>query len=274
MSNISQERLDLLREIELVNARILEMNRAAATASGEERQNLENRIAQHETILEANRRQLAILNSIKAKTKESLTNFDAIDDTMASIGNTLQNNRELQNTFNTLLDSTKTKLSSVAAIVEASEFDDRQLGHIDAAGKAYANMNTSIAAAASNLQNGRISQQEYNDIVRQSVEAFDSMVSAIDTSTQAGRDLVEVFTRGRQEVESFNQAAQRSSAALDNMNMAVDQLGSSGIPLAKEFSNALGDIVNTGKLGKAALVALGAAAGKLAYDYFGAGTKH
>lgn len=273
MSNISQERLDLLREIELVNARILEMNRAAATASGEERQNLENRIAQHETILEANRRQLAILNSIKNKTKESLTNFDAIDDTMASIGNTLQNNRELQNTFNTLLDSTKTKLSSIATIVEASEFDDRQLGHIDAAGKAYANMNTSIAAAASNLQNGKISQQEYNEIVRQSVEAFDDLVSMIDTSTQAGQDLVKTFMEGRQVVESFNQAAKRSSAALDNMNMAVDQLGSSGIPLAREFGDALGDIVNTGKLGKAALVALGAAAGKLAYDYFGAGTK-
>ena len=92
MSNISQERLDLLREIELVNARILEMNRAAATASGEERQNLENRIAQHETILQMNRDQLAVLNSIKNKTKENLTNFDSIDDAISSIGNTLQNN--------------------------------------------------------------------------------------------------------------------------------------------------------------------------------------
>lgn len=274
MSNISQERLDLLREIELVNARILEMNRAAATASGEEKQNLENRIAQHETILEANRRQLAILNSIKAKTKESLTNFDAIDDTMASIGNTLQKNRELQNTFNTLLDSTKTKLSSVAAIVEASEFDDRQLGHIDAAGKAYANMNTSIAAAASNLQNGRVTQQEYNDIVRQSVETFDSLVSAIDTSTAAGRDLVEVFTRGRQEVESFNQAAKRSSAALDTMNTAIDQVGSSGIPLTQEFGNVLKNVVEGNADGaRIALTALGAAAGKLAFDYFGADYK-
>ena len=158
-------------------------------------------------------------------------------------------------------------------MVEASTFDDRQLGHIDAAGKAYANMNTSIASAASNLQNGRISQQEYNEIVRQSVQNFDDLLSAIDTSTQAGQDLVEVFRRGREEVESFNQAAQRSTAALDAMNGAVDQFGSSGIPLAREFSSALGDIVNTGKLGKAALIALGAAAGKLAYDYFGAGVK-
>jgi hypothetical protein len=268
-----QQRLDLLREIELVNARILEMNRAAATASGSERTALEGRIAQHEGILRLNREQLAVLNSIKNKTLENLRNFDSIDDTIASIGNTLQNNASLQGTFNTKLDAAKTTLTSVAAMVEASTFDDRQLGHIDAAGKAYANMNTSIASAASNLQNGRISQQEYNEIVKQSVNSFDELLSAIDTSTQAGQDLVEVFRRGREEMDSFVNAAERSAAALDAMNLAADQLGSSGIPLAREFSTALGEIANESKLSKAALAALGAAAGKLAYDYFGAGTK-
>jgi hypothetical protein len=269
----AQDRLALLREIELVNARILEMNRAAATASGQEKQDLEDRIAQHELILRANRDQLAVLNSLKKLTKENLTNFDSIDDTLASIGNTLQNNSALQNTFNTKLDAAKNTLRSVAQAVESGTFDDRQLKHIDAAGKAYAEMNTSIATAASNLQNGRISQQEYNEIVKQSVKSFDDLLSAIDTTTQAGRDVVETFRQGREEMESFVNAAERSAAALDAMNGAVDQFGSSGIPLAREFSTALGDIVNTGKLGKAALIALGAAAGKLAYDYFGAGTK-
>jgi hypothetical protein len=269
----AQDRLALLREIELVNARILEMNRAAATASGEERTNLESRIAQHELILRANRDQLAVLNSLKKLTKENLTNFDSIDDTLSSIGNTLQNNSALQNTFNTKLDAAKNTLRSVAQAVESSNFDDRQLKHIDAAGKAYAEMNTSIATAASNLQNGRISQQEYNEIVRQSVKSFDDLLSAIDTTTQAGRDVVETFRQGREEMESFVNAAERSAAALDAMNLAADQLGSSGIPLAREFSTALGEIANEGKLSKAALAALGAAAGKLAYDYFGAGTK-
>jgi hypothetical protein len=269
----AQDRLDLLREIELVNARILEMNRAAATASGEEKQGLEDRIAQHEAILRMNRDQLAVLNSVKKSTKANLTNFDSIDDTLSSIGSTLKNNSTLQNTFNTKLDAAKNTLRSVAAAVESGSFDDRQLKHIDAAGKAYAEMNISIATAASNLQNGRISQQEYNDIVKQSVKSFDDLLSLIDTSTQESKDLVMTFIKGRAEMVSFEKAAEKSTAALDAMNLATDQLGSSGIPLAKEFSNALGDIVNTGKLGKAALIALGAAAGKLAYDYFGAGTK-
>lgn len=273
MSNISQERLDLLREIELVNARILEMNKAAATASGEERENLENRMAQHETILQMNRDQLAVLNSIKNKTKDNLTNFDAIDDTMASIGNTLKNNRTLQGTFNTLLDNTKNRLSIVATMVEAGTFDDRQLQHIDAAGKAYSNMNTSIAAAASNLQNGKISQQEYNEIVKQSVDTFDSLLALIDTSTQEAKDLVDQFKRGRQETEGFRVAAEKSTDALDAMNMAADQLGSSGIPLARELGSAIQSIGQDSAMTKTALIALGAAAGKLAYDYFGAGTK-
>jgi hypothetical protein len=269
----AQDRLALLREIELVNARILEMNRAAATASGQEKQDLEDRIVQHEGILQMNRDQLAVLNSLKKLTKENLTNFDSIDDTLSSIGNTLQNNSALQNTFNTALGDAKNILTSVAAAVESGTFDDRQLKHIDAAGKAYAEMNTSIATAASNLQKGNITQQEYNDIVKQSFKSFDNLVAMIDTSTQEGKDLVKTFMQGRETMESFEKAAERSAAALDTMNLAADQLGSSGIPLAKEFSNALGDIVNTGKLGKAALIALGAAAGKLAFDYFGAGTK-
>jgi len=269
----AQERLNLLREIELTTARINEQNRQAATATGAELQQLEQRQFWDDQHLQGLRANLAALNSLKKLTKESLTNFDSLDDTIASIGNTLQNNAALQNTFNTKLDAAKTTLTSVASMVEASSFDDRQLKHIDAAGKGYANMNTSIAAAASNLQNGKISQQEYNEIVKQSFESFDNLLSAIDTSTQAGKDLVEVFRRGRETMASFEQGAQRSAAALDAMNGAVDQFGSSGIPLAREFSSALGDIVNTGKLGKAALIALGAAAGKLAYDYFGAGVK-
>ena len=268
-----QDRLALLREIELVNGRILEMNRAAATASGEEKQGLEDRIAQHELILRANRDQLAVLNSVKKSTKANLTNFDSIDDTLSSIGSTLKNNSTLQNTFNTKLDAAKNTLRSVAAAVESGSFDDRQLKHIDAAGKAYAEMNISIATAASNLQNGRISQQEYNDIVKQSVKSFDDLLSLIDTSTQESKDLVMTFIKGRAEMVSFEKAAEKSTAALDAMNLATDQLGSSGIPLAKELGDAIKGIGGEAGMTKAALAALGAAAGKLAYDYFGAGTK-
>ena len=94
-----------------------------------------------------------------------------------------------------------------------------------------------------------------------------------EVSTQEGKDLVEVFRQGRAELDSFEKAAQRSAAALGAMDTALDQMGSSGIPLARELGDAIGDIAKNGTLGKAALIALGAAAGKLAYDYFGASTQ-
>lgn len=264
------ERRDVLREIELTTQRINELNKAAATAAGSELRDLENRMNSEKIRLQMNQRALADLNSIKRLTKDNLKNFDDIDDTLSSIGGALKNNSVLQDAFTSKLKSTKETLTSIATIVEASEFDDKQLAHIDAAGKAYSNMNTSIANAASNLHNGKITQQEYNEIVRESVKAFDELVSLIDTSTAAGKDLVATFMQGRKELESFKIGAERSTSALEGMNGAIDQLGSSGIPLAREFSNVLGDVVNTGKLGKAALIAMGAAAGKLAYDYFAA----
>jgi hypothetical protein len=262
-----QQRLALLREIELVNARILDMNRAAATASGQYRRDLEDRIAQHETILQMNRDQLAVLNSLKKLTKENLTNFDSIDDTLSSIGNTLQNNTALQNTFNTKLNSAKNTLTSVANIIEASTFDDRQLKHIDAAGKGYANMNTSIASAASNLQNGRISQQKYNDILQQSFEHFDSLVDVIDTSTQSGQDLMEVFRQGRAEMESFERAAQRSAVALGTMNTALDQMGGSGVEGIRELGDVLKSATNGGKGLALAMGTLAGVAAGMAYNF-------
>jgi len=274
MSNANDtQRRNLLQEMELINQRILEANRASVTATGQEVQNYLDQVDQLRTILRMNQQQLDIMDSMQNKTLKNLKNFDSIDDTLVSISNSLQNNVELQQKFGTKLNSAKDALNDIASIVETASFDDRQLKHIDNASDAYRNMNVSIVQASAKLAQGRIGQEEYNNLVQQSLASFDELIGLIDTSTQSGQDLVEVFRQGRAEMESFEQAAQRSAAALGGMNTALDQLGGSGIPLARELSDVVGDIANKGTLGKAALIALGAAAGKLAYDYFGAGTQ-
>jgi hypothetical protein len=267
------QRRNLLQEIELINQRILEANRASVTATGQEAENYRNQVDQLRTILQMNQQQLDIMDSMQNKTLKNLRNFDAIDDTLTSISNSLQNNVELQQKFGTKLNSAKDALTDIASIVETAGFDDRQLKHIDNASEAYRNMNVSIVQASAKLAQGKIGQEEYNNLVKESLESFDALVGLIDASTQAGQDLVAIFTQGRQELESFEQAAKRSAAAMDAMSAATDQLGSSGIPLAREFSSALEDITRNGKLGKGVLIALGAAAGKLAFDYFGAPLK-
>ncbi len=268
-----REKRDLLRDIELTQQRIAEQNKAAATASGQELRDLQDRAEQQKIILGLLEEQLDELTSLKKVVSANAKQFDDIDDSLASIGNTLKGNTDLQQKFSDKLNSAKVTLTSIANIVDGAGFDDRQLKNVDKANDAYRNMNTSIATAAASLTNGKISQQEYNDLIQQSFEHFDSLVAMIDSSTEAGQQLVATFTAARQELSEFEKAAQKSAVALGGINTALDQMGSSGIPLANELSNAIGDIANKGTLGKAALIALGAAAGKLAYDYFGAGTQ-
>ena len=264
------QRRNLLQEIELINQRILEANRASVTATGQEVQNYLDQVDQLRTILQMNQQQLDIMDSMQNKTLKNLKNFDSIDDTLVSISNSLQNNVDLQQKFGTKLNSAKDALNDIASIVETASFDDRQLKHIDNASNAYRNMNVSIVQASAKLAQGKIGQEQYNNLVQQSLASFDELVGLIDTSTESGKDLVAVFQQARAELDSFEKAAQRSAAALGAMDTALDQMGSSGIPLARELGDAIGDIAKNGTLGKAALIALGAAAGKLAYDYFGA----
>ncbi len=268
-----REKRDLLRDIEATQQRIAEQNKAAATASGQELRDLQDRAEQQKIILGLLEEQLDELNSLKKVVSANAKQFDDIDDSLVSIGNALKGNTTLQEKFSDKLNYAKTTLTSIANIVDGAGFDDRQLKNIDKANDAYRNMNTSIATAASSLTRGKISQEEYNNLVQQSFEHFDSLVAMIDASTESGQQLVNTFAAARQELEEFEKAAQKSAVALGAMDTALDQMGSSGIPLAGELADTIRSIGGEAGMAKAALIALGAAAGKLAYDYFGAGTQ-
>jgi hypothetical protein len=265
-----RERRDLLRDIEATQQKIAEQNKAAATASGQELIDLEARAEQQKIILGLLEEQLDELNSLKKVVSANAKQFDDIDDSLVSIGNALKGNTTLQEKFSDKLNYAKTTLTSIANIVDGAGFDDRQLKRIDKANDAYRNMNTSIATAASSLTRGKISQEEYNNLIQESFEHFDSLVDMIDASTDAGQELVNTFAAARQELEEFEKAAQKSAVALGAMDVALDQMGSSSIPLAGELTDIIRSIGGEAGMAKAALIALGAAAGKLAYDYFGA----
>jgi hypothetical protein len=149
--------------------------------------------------------------------------------------------------------------------------NDKLVDAGNAAATAYKNTQQSILSAGLALAKNEINQIEYNELIQGSYKEFQNLIDAIDDSTEEGKKLVEIFKAAKDELESVSAAAKKAAGKLEGMNAALDQMGSSGIPLARELSDAIGDIANKGSLGKAALIALGAAAGKLAYDYFGAG---
>jgi hypothetical protein len=205
------------------------------------------------------------------KISETLENFDDIDSSLISIGNRIGKNSAL---YQTQLDRTnqikQTMVGISSILTDNNDLSDVQVEAGNAAAEAYKNTQKSILNAGLALAKNQITQSQYNDMIQDSYSGFSDLIDAIDTSTESGQQLVEIFRAAKQELQSVTVAAQSAADKLEGMNTALDQIGSSGVPLANELSRALRDIANNGTLGKAALMALGAAAGKLAYDYFGA----
>lgn len=209
------------------------------------------------------------------KIKESLENFDDIDNTMTSISNQIGKNTKLYGKFSELLGSTKVTMQSVSNILQKSnDLSDGQVDAITKATEAYEKMNVSIANASKDLMKGNLTQEEFNDIVKKSYENFEDLKSAIDSSTESGKEIVNIFGQAKKNAEDFKKAAEKSSKAMGMLDTAVDQLGSSGIPLVGEMGQAFQKLAKKDIPGaKAAITALGAAAAGLAFNYFGADQK-
>ena len=204
--------------------------------------------------------------------KRTLENFDDIDDTLTSIGSQIGKTNKLYDVFSTKLDSAKNTMQSISNVLQNSnDLSEQQVDNVIEASRAYKGMNVSIANASKELMRGKMTQSQFNDMVKDSYENFDTLVSKIDDSTESGRELLKMITAAKQEMDEFNASAQRSADRLESLNQSLDTFGSSGIPLAGQMSDVFKNMANKDMPGlRAGLVALGAAAGALAMNYFGA----
>ncbi|MFM1930525.1 MAG: hypothetical protein RL387_1853 [Bacteroidota bacterium] len=223
------------------------------------------------------KRQKSLESNLKKQEKlqksinSSLMDFEDIDSSLVSIGNRIGKNSALYQVNVDRTNMMKATMEGISSIlVENNDLSAQQTKVAKNAANAYKNTQQSILNAGLALAKNEITQVEYNNLIQKSYQGFQDLVDAIDTSTESGKQLVEIFKAAGDELQSVTKAAQSAADKLDGMHAALDQLGSTGIPLVNELSGALKDIAEKGTLGKAALIALGAAAGKLAYDYFGA----
>lgn len=199
------------------------------------------------------------------KIKDTLNNFDDIDDTLTSIGNQIGKNNKLYNTFSTKLDSAKNYMQSISNILQTSnDLSETQVDNALEASKAYQNMNISIAKGSKELMRGKITQSQFNDLVKESYESFDDLVSKIDDSTESGKRLLQVLQAAKDEMKEFEVAAKRSQNTLDAMGTAMDQFN--GVPMMREFGNVIKSASEGGGGLVLAMGAMGAAAGVLAYE--------
>ena len=203
---------------------------------------------------------------------KTITNFDEVEDSILSIGSGMGKNTKLQEALNSKIESSKSTLSIVSSILQKNDLSSQnQIDNAEKSVEAYKGLFTSVADANKELKRGNITQSEFNDIIKDSYKNFDNLIDNIDESTESGKELKKVLAEARNEMSTFEKAAKKSSIAMDQLDNAVDQLGSSGIPLVGELGSAFQKLANKDVKGaKAAITALGAAAGALAGKYFGA----
>jgi hypothetical protein len=206
-------------------------------------------------------------NKRKKLLKDSITDADEFASSLRSLGVQIGKDNKLFEAMNSHVDSVATTLNSVGQIVAELGDDQQNLKkQVIGATDAYKNLNNNITVAGKKMMQQKMTQSEYNQLIKDSYENFDEVISKIDQSTEAGKDLYKMMLASKNEMESFYKAAQKSEKTLTALNTGLDQLSSSGVPGVSELSNVIKSAAEGGKGLSLSIFALGAALGALAYN--------
>lgn len=201
--------------------------------------------------------------------KDSIESYDDMDDALTSIGNRIGKNSAIYEGINQKILKSKEVLNQISSILQGqNQLTVRQEENVMNAAEAYRAFVVDISDASKKINQGNISQEEYNQLVKSSYETLTGMVDKIDDSTEAGQHLKLQFEALVQESESFYNASMKSLGAIQSLD---DVMGSfSGIPALSELNNLIKTNTKDTLAFKAAVFALGAALGNAAFEYFGA----
>jgi hypothetical protein len=206
-------------------------------------------------------------NKRKKLLKDSITDADEFASSLRSLGAQVGKDNKLFEAMNTHIDSVATTLNSVGQIVAELGDDQQNLKkQVIGATDAYKNLNNNITVAGKKMMQQKMTQSEYNQLIKDSYENFDEVISKIDQSTEAGKDLYKMMLASKNEMESFYKAAQKSEKVIEGLNTGLDQISSSGVPGVSELSNVIKSASQGGKALGLSIFALGAALGALAYN--------
>ena len=204
--------------------------------------------------------------------KAAVSDYEDMDDTMVSIGNTLKQNNKFVNQQSIAFEGVKIATTSIAMqLADGAAANKKTQAQVEAASNAYKNMHTSIAATNQAFALGKISNQERIEQIKQQSEAFKDVVSVIDMANITSEDLALSLTKMSKEAESFSEEMKHAQMNTERLDSVFDSF--SGIPALGEVNTLLKTNIKDTLAFKAAVFALGAALGKAAMDYFGAPIK-
>jgi hypothetical protein len=192
--------------------------------------------------------------------KKILDNFDDVDDTFTSILSKAGKNNKLADVLDAKYEAIRRTTNTISTVLgDQNELSEHQIDNIVTATNKYKNFQSILADGRGNR-----TQEEYNELIKDSYKEFDELFHKIDDTTEAGKQLKAILAAARGEMESFNNAAERSSNTLKGMDAAMDQF--SGVPMMSEFGDVIKSATQGGNGLIMALAAMGAAAGALAYN--------
>jgi hypothetical protein len=200
---------------------------------------------------------------------KQVNDFEKYEESIISIGNEFKKNTgflQLQKdkfeAIKELSNAIGTELKNGAVTNKKTETQVLQV--LDA----YKDMQISIAEANKLKLKGSISEEERVNTIKRISEGFNDILVSIDKSKISSKELNDIIKAMGNEGKSFSDSMTKAEMTTQSLDAVFDSF--SGIPAMRE----LGELIKTNKNNtlafRAALFALGAAAGKALYDYFGA----
>lgn len=227
-------------------------------------------------LIKEKQREVTKLNKIykdNAKViKESVSDFEDMDDTMTSIGNQMKKNNKFADEQAKSFTKVKLVAASIAAeLADGGVKNKKTSQQVVAAQNAYKNMHTSIADINREFALGRVSNDERIQQIKQQSDAFQDVISKVDMASVSSEALKDQLELMNNEGKSFAELMKKSQIQSERLDGVFDSF--SGIPALGEVNTLLKTNIKDTVAFKAAVFALGAALGKAAMDYFGAPIK-
>jgi hypothetical protein len=264
-TNYTTEQAKLVRDIKKTNEEIAKLQSNL----------IEGDKVQLEIIAEQSKKlrdlQKIYKDNVKVINKATLE-FEDMDDTLISIGNTMKTNNKLVELQSDNFTKVKLVATSIAdELAKGGVSNEKTQKQIIAAQNAYKSMHISIADANKEYALGRISNEERVELIKRQSEAFQDMVSVIDMTKVSSEELTEQIKNMTDEAEHFGNSMKEAQVKSEKLDSIFESF--EGIPALGQVNKLLKTNIKDTVAFKAAVFALGAALGKAAFDYFGAPMK-
>jgi len=209
------------------------------------------------------------IDEINKAIDNQVQDYEDMDDTLISIGNTMKKNQKLaQITADNFGKVKDVSLSIATLLKEGGVQNTKTQKQVIAINDAYKNMHTSIAKANKEYALGRISNEDRVALIKREADEFQDVASMIDMSKVSSEELRGVIGGMTKEGEMFSKSMKGAKVQSEGLDRVMGSF--SGIPAMGELNTLLKTNIKDTLAFKAATFALGAALAKVAYDYFGA----